>query len=221
MIEGLLALYQTTFTSRWLTAARLMADTMVARFAAPDGGFYDTSDEHEKLIARPRNRYDNATPSGNAMAAMVLLRLGDLYPDAPYAAIAQETLISLGSNLAQQPLGHGQALQALAYGLAQRELIVIAGDSESDDARSLAAVAREGYAPFRSVVLGTPDVASLPPVLEGRTMLRGRATAYVCHGTRCLPPTDEPDMLRTLLRQSSREADDRSSAGPDTIRCCG
>jgi uncharacterized protein YyaL (SSP411 family) len=72
LIEGLVELYQTTFDARWYQAAHELAETMIARFRAEDGGFYDTSDDHETLITRPRELQDNATPSGNAMAAAVL-----------------------------------------------------------------------------------------------------------------------------------------------------
>jgi uncharacterized protein YyaL (SSP411 family) len=74
LIEGLIELYQTTFDSRWYVAAHELAETMIEHFSAPEGGFYDTSDDHEALIVRPRELQDNAVPSGNAMAIFVLLR---------------------------------------------------------------------------------------------------------------------------------------------------
>jgi uncharacterized protein YyaL (SSP411 family) len=63
LIEGLLELYQTTFEPRWFVAAQELAETMIAHFRAPDGRFFDTSDDHEALITRPRDLQDNATPS--------------------------------------------------------------------------------------------------------------------------------------------------------------
>jgi uncharacterized protein YyaL (SSP411 family) len=78
LIEGLLELYQTTFEPRWYLAAQELAERMMAHFRAPDFGFYDTSDDHEALITRPRDLQDNATPSGNAMAVTALLKLGGL-----------------------------------------------------------------------------------------------------------------------------------------------
>ena len=75
--EGLLALYQATFEPRWYHTARELVETMLAHFAA-DFGFYDTADDAETLVVRPRSTQDNATPSGNAMAATVLLKLARL-----------------------------------------------------------------------------------------------------------------------------------------------
>ena len=77
LIEGLLELLAATHDARWYAAAHELADQMIARFAAPNG-FYDTSDDHEALIVRPRELQDNAIPSGNAMAAHILQRLADL-----------------------------------------------------------------------------------------------------------------------------------------------
>ncbi len=80
VIDGLLELYQTTFETRWFVEAQRLADVVLEHFRADDGGFYDTSDDHEDLIARPRNLQDNATPSGNSMMAYNLIRLTGLPP---------------------------------------------------------------------------------------------------------------------------------------------
>jgi uncharacterized protein len=76
LIEGLPALYETTFEERWFVTARELADTMLAHFADPAGGLFDTSDDAEALVTRPKDLQDNAVPPGNAMAATVLLKLG-------------------------------------------------------------------------------------------------------------------------------------------------
>ena len=70
-----MALYEATFDERWFVAASGLADTILARFVDPAGGFFDTSDAHETLVARPKDLQDNAVPSGNAMATTVLLEL--------------------------------------------------------------------------------------------------------------------------------------------------
>ena len=75
LADGLLALYEATFDERWFTVARGLMDRVLARFADPAGGFFDTADDHERLVTRPKNVQDNAVPSGNATAARVLLRL--------------------------------------------------------------------------------------------------------------------------------------------------
>jgi uncharacterized protein YyaL (SSP411 family) len=76
VIEGLLELYQTTFDEKLFAAARELADTMLQYYADPAGGFFDTSDDHETLVTRPKDLQDNAVPSGNAMATTALLNGG-------------------------------------------------------------------------------------------------------------------------------------------------
>ena len=84
LASGLLALYEATFDERWFVAARERADAMLARFSDPDGGFFDTAEDAEALVVRPRSLQDGATPSGNATAAAVLLRLAAWMPVRSY-----------------------------------------------------------------------------------------------------------------------------------------
>ena len=142
LIEGLLELYQTTFDPRWFLAAQELAETMITHFRA-DGvqlartgqlpsnaggvaGFYDTSDDHEALITRPRDLQDNATPSGNAMAVTTLLKLAGFTNDLRYVDIAQQALAQMQPMMRKYPLGFGQWLQALSYTLAKpREIAIV------------------------------------------------------------------------------------------------
>ena len=89
LIDGLLELYQTTFDEKWFTEARRLADHVLEHFGAGDGGFFDTSNDHEALIARPRNMQDNATPSGNAMMARQFIRLAAYTGEARYEEAAR------------------------------------------------------------------------------------------------------------------------------------
>ena len=84
LADGLLALYEATFDERWFETARALMDRVLARFADPAGGFFDTADDHERLVTRPKDVQDNAVPSGNAMAARVLLRLAAWTGDGAY-----------------------------------------------------------------------------------------------------------------------------------------
>ena len=102
LIEGLLELYQTTVDPRWFSAAQELAETMITHFEAPDGGFFDTSDDHETLITRPRDLQDNATPSGNAMAVTALLKLAGFTNNLRYADTAHQALAQM-----QTPTGGG------------------------------------------------------------------------------------------------------------------
>ena len=202
LIEGLLELYQTTFEPRWFVAAQELAETMIAHFQAPDGGFYDTSDDHETLITRPRDLQDNATPSGNAMAVTALLKLAGLANKLRYADMAHQALAQMQSLMAQYPLGFGQWLQALAYALSQPREIAIVGDPQAAGTQALLSVVRSGYQPFQVVALGEPT-AQCPavPLLRDRGLLDGQAAAYVCRAFTCQTPVTEPEGLRAQLEQ--------------------
>ena len=110
---------------------------MIEHFGAPDGGFFDTSDDHETLIVRPRELQDNAVPSGNGMAALVLLRLAGLAVEPRYLELAQTALGPMQPLLARHPLGFGQWLIALDYALAHPREITIVGDAEATDTRAM------------------------------------------------------------------------------------
>jgi uncharacterized protein YyaL (SSP411 family) len=200
LIEGLLELYQTTFDARWFVAAQELAETMLAHFQAPDGGFYDTSDDHETLITRPRDLQDNATPSGNAISVTALLKLAGLTNELRYVDIAHQALAQMQPMMSQYPLGFGQWLQALAYALAKPREIAIVGDHGSADTQALLRVLRDGYQPFYVVALGAPE-AQPPavPLLQDRGLVMGQAAAYVCRDFTCRAPTTEPEELRARL----------------------
>ncbi len=197
-VEGLLALYQTTFEPRWYQAARDLAETMVARFSAPDGGFFDTSDDHEQLVTRPRDLQDNATPSGNGMAATVLLKLAGLAAEPRFAELAEAALAPLQQLMARFPLGFAQWLQALNYALERPREIAIVGDLDAPDTQALLAVARDGYRPHQVVAAGGPEAGV--PLLAGRSALDGRPAAYVCRDSACLVPVTQPEELKALLK---------------------
>jgi uncharacterized protein YyaL (SSP411 family) len=224
VIEGLLALYQATFEERWFVAARDLADQMLEHFAAPGGTFYDTADDHEELIVRPQDLQDSATPSGNAMAATVLLKLGAYTGDARCSAPAEEALRRVRPMLESYPLAFAQWLSAYDFAagapaagnaatgasagsaaagatLPQRGPVEIAlvGDPDAPDTMALLGTALADYHPERVVALKSPGAASAVPLLEGREAVDGRATAYVCKGFACEAPTTDPEALAAQL----------------------
>jgi uncharacterized protein YyaL (SSP411 family) len=144
LIEGLLELYQTTFDPRWFLAAQELAESMITHFQAPDGGFFDTSDDHESLITRPRDLQDNATPSGNAMAVTTLLKLAGFTNDLRTIDIAHQALAQMQPMMSQYPLGFGQWLQALAYALSKPREIAIVGAPSFADTQALLCGVRDG-----------------------------------------------------------------------------
>ncbi len=199
VIEGLLELYQTTFDEKWFIAARELADAMLQHYADPAGGFFDTGDDHEALVTRPKDLQDNAVPSGNAMAATVLLKLAAFTGEDRYYRQAEALLSALRPALMQSPLGFAQWLIALDFALSSPQEIAIVGDQQSDDTLALLDVIREGYRPHQVVALATPDRPSVIPLLRDRPAIEDRATAYVCLRFTCQRPTTDPQVLAEQL----------------------
>jgi uncharacterized protein YyaL (SSP411 family) len=201
--DGLLALYEATFHERWFLEARALVDEMVGRFKdALGAGFYDT-DGGEALITRPRDRQDGALPSGNSIAADVLLRLSAFTGEAEDERIAGDILAVTTSAMAQHPLALGHLLSVLSFYLSPPEEIAIVGDPASDDCRELLEVVYARYRPSKVVAVGLPpdDGQAAVPLLTGRQMLAGRATAYVCQRFACQQPVATPRELAAQLRK--------------------
>jgi uncharacterized protein YyaL (SSP411 family) len=209
LIEGLLELYQTTFEPRWFVAAQELAETMLDHFADSEGMLYDTSDDHEELITRPRDLQDNATPSGNAMAVTTLLKLAGFTNEIRYVEFAHQALAQMQPMMSQYPLGFGQWLAALSYALSRPREIVIIGKPEAPDTAALLGIAQNGYQPYQIVAVGAPDSETILPAFQDRAQIGDRATAYVCANFACQAPVADPDGLRALLGR--QEAGSRAS----------
>jgi uncharacterized protein len=168
---------------------------VLERFPDPRGGFFDTSDDHEALITRPKGLQDNAVPSGNAMAATVLLRLAALTGEARYRDAAERTLRLVTRIVSQYPTAFAQWIVAMHAALVPTDEIAIIGEPESDDTRALLDVAFGGYRPSQVVAVGPDGDRSAVPLLHERPRIDGRATAYVCRSFACQRPVTDPARL--------------------------
>ena len=199
LADGLLALYAATFESRWFVWARELADAMLAHFSDPQSGFFDTSDDHEDLLHRPKDVQDNATPSGNSMAAHVLLRLSLLTGEGAYWDTAEGMISGLYTAMARYPSAFAHWLDAAAFILGQPREVAVAGGPAATDARALLGVVQGRYRPDLVLAAGEGDAAAVVPLLAGRERLDGRAAAYVCRRFVCLQPVSDPEALAAQL----------------------
>ena len=200
LADGLLAIYEATFDERWFVVARELADTILDRFADPAGGFFDTADDHEALVTRPKDPQDNATPSGGSMATRVLLRLAALTGERRYREAADGALATITPFLARYPTGFGNWLSAATLAVAGIVELAIVGDPADEATRALLAAARAGEPPNLVVAVGANPDASAIPLLSGRTRIDGRPTAYVCRDFACRLPVTDPAALVDQLR---------------------
>ncbi|MET0624065.1 MAG: thioredoxin domain-containing protein [Pyrinomonadaceae bacterium] len=213
VVSGLVTLYETTGRVRWLEEAVRLADKMIEEFWDEEGGgFFYNGRSGEKLIVRNKDYFDNATPSGNSVAAEALLRLSVLTGNENYGRRAAGVLRLVRDAVERYPSAFGYALGAFDFYLSKpKEVVIVYGGDEGGAAR----LGREvwgRYLPNKVVALAAGEddgaTAELVPLLRERTALGGRATAYVCENYTCLQPVNTPEELAAQLEgQTGREAE--------------
>ena len=202
LADGLLALYETTFDERWFTLARQFADAILDRFADPAGGFFDTAVDHEKLITRPKESQDNATPSGAAMAATVLLRLAAFTGEGRYRDAAERAIGTVAPLMSQYPTAFAQWLVAASFAAGDSVEVAVIGDPADGATRDLLEPVWSTWRPFQVLAVASPSEAaeSVIDLLHDRPPIDGRPAAYVCRDFVCLVPVTTASRLIDQLR---------------------
>ena len=203
LADGLLALHEATLEPRWLQEAVRVADEMIALFWDDGvGGFYDTGVDHETLVIRPRDMFDNAQPCGGSVAADVLLRLAVITGNDDYRAKGVAPLRDLQSLLGRAPGAMGHWLGVLDFYVSLPKEIALAGPAEHPAMQAMRAEIGRRYLPNRVVVgMADPGHPPLPasPLLEQRGLIDGAPAAYVCEHYACrLPVTDAAGLAAQL-----------------------
>jgi uncharacterized protein YyaL (SSP411 family) len=195
-LHGLVELYQATLGEEVLGFAVSLAESMIRKFGdAREGGFF-TSAGGKDLLFRAKDDHDGAEPSGNAMAVYGLLRLAAITERADFRKAADDALRFFRPRLVDSPQSMPLMLKAAAFAAREPFRVVVAGEVGGGDGRRLLAAAHRVYQPFR-VVLGT--AGPVEPFAKTLPARDGKATAYVCSGKACRPPTGEPgDVTESL-----------------------
>jgi uncharacterized protein len=205
LLDALLELLQTDFRSEDLTFARELAEVLLAQFEdRAGGGFFFVSHDHEKLIHRAKPGHDNATPSGNGIAAYALQRLGHLAGEPRYLEAAARAIKLFYSVVEQHPSACVSLATALEEYLSPPQVVVLRGKQQATTewARALA----RRYRPDTLVVALPEAVAGLPAALDKRSPAAAGVNAWVCQGVSCLPPIGELSQLERTLTAGSRVA---------------
>ncbi|HYW74278.1 MAG TPA: thioredoxin domain-containing protein [Pyrinomonadaceae bacterium] len=204
LIDGLIALYEATGELEWIEKAIALADTMVDQFwDDTSGGFFFTAKTHEQLIVRSKEWLDNATPSGNSIAALVLLKLNLFTGNEDYRRRATTILRLLADQIRRYPSAFGLGLQAADFCLSAPLEIALVGDSSDSRFNELTNVIWDLYLPNRVVApaMTNSDLSTNNVVLlQGRTSVT-QSTAYVCRSNVCQVPALSPDELRAQLHE--------------------
>ncbi len=191
--EAFCALHQLTGEGGWLAAAGGLLDTALAHFGDGEGGFFDTADFAETLVARPADPTDNASPAGVSVLAAALTAYTALSGEPAYRDAAERALAKVSGVIGKYPRYAGYACAVAEAQLSgPYEIAVVGAGAE------LLATAWRLAPPGAVVVAGVPDAPGVP-LLADRPLVDGVATAYVCRGFVCDRPVTDARSLAAQL----------------------
>ncbi|MEO8164013.1 MAG: thioredoxin domain-containing protein, partial [Betaproteobacteria bacterium] len=201
LLNALIELLQADYVASDVAWAKKLADTLLEHFEDPDsGGFYFTSDDHEPLILRPKPAADNATPSGNGMAALALTRLGYLLGEERYLRSAQRTLAAFRAEMLRQPGTYSTLCTALAEVLQPTRMVVLRGPAGALP-QWQNSLARRYMPDVLTFAVEAPS-SDLPGVLN-KPAASGTVNAYLCRGVTCLAPVADLGLLTENLAKDA------------------
>lgn len=201
VLEACIALYEATHDMVWLQRARWTADNAIRLFSDDErGGFFSTGSDAESLVARPKDLFDNAIPSANSVMALVLQKLASLISQRHYEDRAVATMKLVVDTLERAPSGFGTMLEAIDWLHGDPVEIVIIGDPAGKDTHDLVHAVRSRYLPNKVLIVAPENHAGDLPLLESRSLVDGRATAYVCRRGTCRAPVTAGNELLVQLQ---------------------
>ena len=203
LVWGLIELYKTAFLVEYLQWALELHESMLEKFWDEDrGGFFFSPHDGESLIARPKEAYDGAIPSGNSIALQNLMRLARMTGRTDYEEKAHQLLRVFGLPVKRQPSGFTALLMGVSFALGPSYEIVVVGEKGAKDTEELMKVLREVYLPDSVVLFKEPGsnvLDVLAPFTSTMTAPNGRAAVYVCQNYQCHRPISDPAELKDLL----------------------
>ncbi len=198
--NGLLDLYEAGGAERYLAEARAIAERMAADFAAPEGGFFSTSADHEALLVRHREGHDGAVPAANAMAAQLLARLGVHLNRADFRRSARAAIDAWGAAVTREPRAFAQSLLALAFVEGEPVELAYLGAWSDPAMEALRRAVAAHFLPTHIIGHHDPALgASALPLLADKTLVRGAPALYVCRNFACRRPVTDPHEVATAL----------------------
>ena len=211
--EGLVDLYEAGGDDRYLEAARRLAERLLLSFQdAKQGGFFTTATDHEALIIRGREGADGATPSGNAVAAMLLARLSFHFDRVDFREAAVGAIRAYGKHLRRFPRGFAKSLAVVDFLTEGPVELAVVGEREDPHLAAIRDAMRTQYLPNRIIAIAhCTDGTSAHPLLAGKQTVDGRAALYICRNFSCQQPLTEASAVAEALGAGSRRS--RDAAG--------
>jgi uncharacterized protein YyaL (SSP411 family) len=204
-VWGLLDLYESTFESAHLETAVSLTDQMVRLFWDKElGGLFFAGEGNEPLIARSKDVYDGALPSGNSVAVLNFLRLARMTGKTDYEKKVEDLIVTFAKSIEEYPAGHTQFLNAIDFAVGPSREIVICGDPAREYVRTMISLVQERFLPNKVLLVRPPGpegetLVRLAPFVEHMASVHGLPTAYVCEGFTCQAPTTDSNALSLLL----------------------
>jgi uncharacterized protein YyaL (SSP411 family) len=196
LLSGVIEFYETTLEPEALDFAIELAGAMLEKFFdAENGGFWQSAAGSKNLILRLKDDYDGAEPSGNSVAVLSLLKLAAITGRRHFAEAAERTLGLFAGRLQKVPQAVPFLLQALDFSLQDPARVVIAGRRDSAPFQELLRAAHSIYQPNKTVMGNAGAVDDFSKTLSAR----GEATAYICHGNTCRPPTGDAEEVKRMI----------------------
>ena len=200
-INGLLDLYEASFDPKYLVEAMTLCESMLALFWDQKNGGFFQSEVSPDLIARPKESYDGATPSGNSMAALVCFKLSEFLAKDVLRDFGERTMKAFWRETEQQPTSFTQMLVSLSFILGHPKEIVVSGDISSDDTRELITTLRRQFLPQSVTIFANPKLEGVTPLVNERLYRPGEeAKIFVCSNFACKLPVIDPEGLNLALK---------------------
>jgi uncharacterized protein YyaL (SSP411 family) len=200
LILGLLALYQSDPDPRWYAAAEQIAQEMLAAYTDPAGGFFDARPDASQLYLQPKNNQDNATPCGNALAALALLQLSEYNGQTNWHELAMSPIAAQQDMFVRHPAAFGQWLQALDFLNGPVAQVVLVGEPGDPNLANLRQELWRAYRPRLVAAETAPAPHGGPVLLQDHPLLNGLTAAYVCRAFTCQLPVTSPSELAAQLK---------------------
>ncbi len=204
MVWGLIELYESSFDLKHLDRAIALTKLQIEHYWDPqDGAFFFTADDGEPMIARMKESYDGALPSGNSVSALNLIRLSRMTGNESWADMADTIGLTFAPAIKKMPIAYAQYLCALDFALGPSYEIVVVGREDAEDTRRMIKVVRQHLRSTGVILLKTPDQAKrlteIAPFTEAQYMLDDRATIYICQNFTCKRPITDIEEARRAL----------------------
>ena len=211
LIDGLISLYEATGEIEWIENATSLGEKMIEQFWDDEaGGFFFTGNSHEQLIVRSKEWLDNATPSGNSIATLSLLRLSLLTGNDDFHRRATTVLQLMANGIRRYPSAFGLALTALDFYVSSPLEIAVVADARDERFDELRRTLWSTYLPNRVVALCTADfdrAALRIPLLANRNTLNTQPTAFVCENYKCQVPAHNAEEFHPQLVSGNPQSD--------------